>query len=173
MIIFVDMDDVVADAYQAHIDMYNEDFNENLTLEDTYGKEVWECVPKERQKSVIDHMFRVGFFKDLKVIPDSQEVLAELCKKHEVFTASTATEFPYSLREKSDWLDKHFPFIPWQRRILCGDKHILRGDILIDDYGYNLDGFQGRGIMFTSPHNVNITRFERANGWKEIAEKLL
>lgn len=173
MTIFVDMDDVIADAYTAHIEIYNKDFNEQLTLEDTYGKKVWECVPKDRQHSVINDMFRVGFFKDLAVIPDSQKVVAELCKKYDVFIASTATEFPDSLREKSDWLDKFFPFIPWQRRILCGDKHILRGDVLIDDYGYNLESFQGRGIMFTSPHNVNVTGFERADNWKEVAEKLL
>lgn len=173
MTIFVDMDDVIADAYKAHIDVYNKDFNEQLTLEDTYGREVWESVPKDRQQSVIDHMFRVGFFKDLEVIPDSQELLAELCKKHDVFIASTATEFPHSLREKSDWLDKFFPFISWRQRILCGDKHILRGDVLIDDYAHNLKGFQGRGIMFTSPHNVKDTTFERANNWKEVAEKLL
>ena len=82
-------------------------------------------------------------------------------------------EFPQSLREKSDWLDQYFPFIPWQNRILCGNKNILKGDVLIDDRSKNLAPFDGRSIMFTSPHSMNVTAFERADTWQDIADKLL
>ena len=173
MTIFVDMDEVIADAYMAHIDIYNQEFNANLKLKDCFGKEAWQCVPVDHQQSIKLHTHRVGFFKDLKVIPDSQEVLRELSRKYEVFIASAAMEFPQSLREKSDWLDEFFPFIPWQKRILCGDKFILKGDLLIDDRSKNLKNFDGRTIMFTSPHNANTTDFERADTWKDIADKLL
>lgn len=173
MTIFVDMDEVIADAFGAHLDLYNEEFNAQLKREDCYGREAWQCVPQEHQQSIRDYTWRDGFFKDLKVIPDSQEVLFELSKKYEVYIASAAMEFPQSLREKSDWLDEFFPFIPWQNRILCGNKHVLKGDVLIDDRGKNLEPFHGRSIMFTSPHNTNITTFERADTWKDIADKLL
>ncbi|AEM71323.1 5'(3')-deoxyribonucleotidase [Allomuricauda ruestringensis DSM 13258] len=173
MTIFVDMDEVIADAYNAHLNIYNQEFNAQLTLEDCYGKEFWQCVPKEHQQSIKDHTRRDGFFGDLKVIADSQEVLEALSKKYEVYIASAAMEFPQSLREKSDWLDKHFPFIPWQNRILCGNKHVLKGDVLIDDRSKNLKPFEGRSIMFTSPHNTTVTAFERVDTWKDIANKLL
>ncbi len=173
MIIFVDMDEVMADAYGAHLELYNAEFNANLTLEDCHGKEVWQCVPEVHQDTVRQHNWRVGYFRNLRVIPDSQEVLFELNKKHEVYIASAAMEFPNSLKEKSDWLDEFFPFIPWKKRILCGDKFILKGDVLIDDRSKNLKHFEGRSIMFSSPHNANTTDFERAANWKEIAAKLL
>jgi len=173
MTIFVDMDEVIADAYMAHIEIYNQEFNANLQIADCYGKEAWQCVPEEHQLSIKQHTQRDGFFKDLRIIPDSQEVLRELSLKHDVYIASAAMEFPQSLREKSDWLDAFFPFIPWQKRILCGDKFILKGDILIDDRSKNLINFEGRSILFTSPHNTNTTDFERADTWKEIADKLL
>ncbi len=173
MTIFVDMDEVIADAYMAHIDIYNQEFNANLQIEDCFGKEAWQCVPEEHQLSIKQHTHRVGFFKDLRIIQDSQEVLRELSLKHDVYIASAAMEFPQSLREKSDWLDAFFPFIPWQKRILCGDKSILKGDVLIDDRSKNLKNFDGRSILFTSPHNTNTTDFERAGTWKEIADKLL
>lgn len=173
MTIFVDMDEVIADAYIAHIEIYNQEFNAQLSLEDCFGREVWQCVPKEHQKNIKDHTRRIGFFRDLRVIPDSHEVLFELSKKHQVYIASAAMEFPDSLKEKSDWLDLYFPFIPWQNRILCGDKHILKGDVLIDDRSKNLKPFDGRSIMFSSPHNVNENSFERARNWQEIADKLL
>jgi len=173
MIIFVDMDEVIADAYRAHIDLYNEEFNAQLKMEDCHGKEAWQCVPEEHQQSIKGHTWRAGFFEGLNVIPDSQEVLFELNRKHEVYIASAAMEFPQSLREKSDWLDRYFPFIPWQKRILCGDKFILKGDVLIDDRSKNLKNFNGRAIMFTSPHNVHTNHFERADTWQDIANKLL
>lgn len=173
MTIFVDMDEVIADAYQAHLDLYNKEFNAKIKVEDCYGREAWQSVPEEHQQSIKGHTWRVGFFRDLDVIPYSQEVLFELGKRHDVYIASAAMEFPQSLREKSDWLDEHFPFIPWQKRILCGDKFILKGDLLIDDRSKNLKNFDGRTIMFTSPHNTNTIDFERADNWQDIASKLL
>ena len=173
MIIFVDMDEVIADAYQAPIDIYNQEFDAQFTAEECMGREFWQCVPQEHQQSVRDHTHRDGFFKNLKVIDGSQDVLEALSKKHEVYIASAAMEFPQSLREKSDWLDQFFPFIPWQNRILCGNKHVLKGDVLIDDRSKNLGFFDGRSIMFTSPHNTEVKTFERADTWRDIADKLL
>ena len=49
----------------------------------------------------------------------------------------------------------------------------VKGDILIDDRSFNLDYFDGRTIMFTSPHNMNSTGHERANNWQEVGELLL
>ncbi|AKA34764.1 5' nucleotidase, NT5C type [Flagellimonas lutaonensis] len=173
MTLFVDMDEVLAETYLRHIELYNQDFGENLTVEECKGKEVWQVVPKERQKSIQNHANTIGFFRDLKPVKDSQEVMRELCDRYEVYIASAAMQFPYSLKEKSDWLDEHFPFIHWRKRILCGDKYILRGDVLIDDRSYNLEPFDGSTILFTSPHNIFQNGFERANNWQEIAEKLL
>ena len=173
MTLFIDMDEVIADAYLAHIEHYNNDFSESLTLEECYGKEVWQCVPESRQDSVRKHASREGFFRDLKPIEGSQEILEVLAKHYELYIASAAMQYPKSLKEKSDWLDIYFPFISWRNRILCGDKHILKGDILIDDRSYNLQKFEGRSLLFTSPHNVNSNGFERVNNWEEVARKLL
>lgn len=173
MRIFVDMDEVLADTYGAHIEIYNAEFNGTLTSEQCNGTEVWKMVPEAHQESVRKHARQRGFFRNLKPIANSIEILAKLVSEHEVYVASAAMQFPNSLEEKSDWLDEHFPFIPWRNRILCGDKHVLKGDVLIDDRSYNLANFEGRGILFTSPHNVNTTGYERVNTWLELGEKLL
>ncbi|WP_419212876.1 5' nucleotidase, NT5C type [Maribacter sp. X9] len=173
MILFVDMDEVIADTYGAHIELYNTEFNGKLTKELCAGMEVWRMVPDAHQESVRKHATRRGFFRALKPIADSQEVLAKLAEKYEIYIASAAMQFPNSLEEKSEWLDEHFPFIPWQNRILCGHKHILKGDVLIDDRSYNLASFEGRSLQFTSPHNINTEGFERVDTWLEVAEALL
>ncbi|MBD1260345.1 5'(3')-deoxyribonucleotidase [Maribacter polysiphoniae] len=173
MTIFVDMDEVIADTFGAHIEIYNTEFNGNLTPEACKGSEVWKMVPKAHQESIRKHATRRGFFKNLNPIEGSKDILKELAEKYNVYIASAAMQFPNSLEEKSEWLDEHFPFIPWQNRILCGHKHILKGDVLIDDRSYNLEMFNGRSILYSSPHNAYTNGFERADTWEEIGEKLL
>jgi 5'(3')-deoxyribonucleotidase len=72
------------------------------------------------------------------------------------------------LFEKSEWLDKYFPFIGWQYRVLCGYKYIIDADYLIDDHTFNLKTFKGQGILFTSPHNVHENGYPRVNNWAEV-----
>jgi 5'(3')-deoxyribonucleotidase len=173
MTIFVDMDDVLADTFGMHIKLYNEEFNENLTLADISTGEVWQNVPEARRKSIAQHARKEGFFIDLEPLKDSIEVMEALYAKHEVYIATAATQFPNSLQEKSIWLAKYFPFITWEHQIMCGHKFILRGDLLIDDRTLNLDKFVGDTLLFTSPHNNQEGGYERVASWKEIAEKLL
>lgn len=172
MTIFVDMDDVLADTYGKHIELYNQEHQQELTLAHITGGEVWQNVPEQHQMSIHDHVNRIGFFRDLEPIKDSQQVMEALWHKHEVYIATAATQFPNSLKEKSDWLDEHFPFITWQHRIMCGHKFILNGDLLIDDRSYNLDKFQGDTLLFDSPHNVHDTGYTRVHNWLEVAERL-
>lgn len=173
MTIFIDMDDVLADTYGKHIELYNQEYSQNLTLEKVNGGEVWQNVPEEHQESIHRHVHEKGFFRNLKPIHDSIEVVRELSEKHEVYIASAAMQFPNSLLEKSEWLDEHMPFIDWQHRILCGHKYILRGDLLIDDRAYNLEKFEGDTILFTSPHNLHENGYDRVFDWKTIGSRLL
>ena len=173
MIIFVDMDEVIADAYGHFIRLYNREFGENLSLAEIKHGEAWQNVPLERQARVKQYHWEPGFFRDLDPMEHSQDVLKELSSRHEVYIATAATQFPNSLREKSDWLDLYFPFIHWKNRILCGDKSILKGDVLIDDRSYNLQSFDGRSIMYASPHNNGSNGFEKVYNWLEIKDLLL
>ncbi|MDX1470353.1 MAG: 5'(3')-deoxyribonucleotidase [Flavobacteriaceae bacterium] len=173
MTIFIDMDEVIADTYGMHLELYNKEFNANLTLEECSGSEIYDMVPENCLPNVRKHVWTDGFFRGLKPLKDSQEVVKQLFDKHDVYIASAAMQFPNSLLEKSEWLDEHFPFITWERRILCGHKHVLKGDVLIDDRSFNLEPFEGRSIMFSSPHNHNVNKFERVNSWKEVADLLL
>jgi 5'(3')-deoxyribonucleotidase len=43
----------------------------------------------------------------------------------------------------------------------------VQGDVLIDDHDFNLSAFPGRAIVFSSPHNMLLTAYERMNGWKD------
>ena len=103
-------------------------------------------------------------------IADSKliRIVKELSEKHEVFIVSAATEFPNSLKEKYDWMKEYFPFISWRNFVLCGDKSIVSGDIMIDDHEKNLIHFNGEKILYDAQHNKLVKGYLRLNNWIEI-----
>jgi 5'(3')-deoxyribonucleotidase len=168
----IDMDEVMADTIDKFIEVYRRDHQTEILLEEMDGKEFHELLPDSLNDSWRSYVNQPGFFRDLKVMPGAQEVVKQLCQKYDVYVASAAMEFRHSLIDKYDWLEENFPFIDWKHIIFCGHK-IVDVQIMIDDRIRNFAGFKGRPILFSSPHNVHITEYERADNWAAVADKLL
>ncbi|GEO20394.1 5' nucleotidase, NT5C type [Cyclobacterium qasimii] len=168
--IAIDMDGVLADVYQQLIDMHYSESGITLKSSDMVGMTEAEAFPH-----LLKHVHTKGFFETVPLIPGGQEVVAELSKQYKIFIVSAATEFPLSLTEKHNWLNKHFPFISWQQMVFCGSKEIIKTDIMIDDHFKNLDVFDGKTFLFTQPHNEKSSpgKHERVNNWNEIKKILL
>lgn len=170
--LLIDMDDVMADTSQKIINTVNNAFNCN------YTKDILVTNPKikeEYQEKYLTQRHKLwdkGFFRDIPLMPDAQEVIQNLYGKYEIFIVSAATEFPNSMSEKLEWLEDYFPYIGWSHTVFCGHKWMIRADYIIDDHEKNLINFTGKGLLFDSPHNKHITDFQRVNSWKEI-EKIL
>ena len=168
--ICVDMDEVMADTLSEHLRRYNETFDEALTPSDLAGKGLWQVAPEDRQGQVRAFLDAEDFFEDLPLMPGAQQVLQELAARFDVFIATQAMTVPNSLGPKYRWLQRHFPFIPPQNYVFCGNKSILRADYLIDDLPRNLDRFEGKGLLYTAPHNLTATEYTRVNHWDDVAE---
>ena len=54
--------------------------------------------------------------------------------------------------------------------IICHDKSLIRGDVLIDDNPNNLHDFPGVSITFAKPWNQQDLTFFRSNNWQQIEE---
>ena len=171
--IAIDMDEVIADVNHRFIEWYDRDFKTVLSVDQMNGKHFREIVPAEHLEKVRSYPHTDGFFQGLRVMPDSQRVISELSKKYEIFIASAAMEFKYSLLHKHKWMTEHFPFISWKNIVLCGDKSIINADYLIDDHAYHFKNFHGQGILFDSPHNMNEEWNPRVKNWNEVGELLL
>jgi 5'-nucleotidase len=168
--ICVDMDEVVADTLAEHLRRYNQAFDEDVTPDDLAGKGLWEIAPLDRREQVWAFLDAEDFFEVLDVIPDSQQVLKDLSSRFEIFIATKAMVVPNSLGPKYRWLQRHFSFIPPTHYVFCGTKSILRADYLIDDDSRNLIRFEGQGLLYTAPHNLEVTGFVRVNNWLEVAD---
>ncbi|HKZ66349.1 MAG TPA: hypothetical protein VJ111_08350 [Chitinophagaceae bacterium] len=169
--IAIDMDGVLSDTVSQFIAWEEKETGIRKSIEEIMGKPELEVFPNSKK-----HLHTENFFRSTAVIKDSQEIVARLNEKYEVFIVSAATEFPKSLTEKQAWLNEFFPFITWHQIVFCGHKQIVQADIMIDDHFKNLNNFTGPlSILFTQPHNAYADngRHKRVNSWQEIAQMLL
>jgi 5'(3')-deoxyribonucleotidase len=168
--ICVDMDEVIADTLAEHLRRYNQTFDEDVTPEDLAGKGLWEIAPVDRQAQLRAFLDAEDFFENLDLMPGAQEVLKGLSSRFEIFIATQAMVVPNSLGPKYRWLQRHFAFIPPTHYVFCGTKSILRADFLIDDQPRNLQRFEGKGLLYSAPHNLTVMGFTRVDNWQQVDE---
>lgn len=171
--IAVDMDEVIADFLSKHLALYNAEFGESLTPDDLRGKKLHDLVVEERRPQLETFLTADDFFGDLGIVEGSQQVISDLTERYEVFVTTSAMEYPTSFVAKYRWLEEHFPFVPANNIVFCGDKGIVAADYLIDDNARHFARFRGEGILFTAPHNVEENRYRRVNGWQDVREMFL
>lgn len=89
-----------------------------------------------------------GFFSELSELPFAIESVKHLSSIHDVwFLSRPSFKNVNSYSEKAIWIRDKFGYDLQKKLILCGDKSLLRGDILIDDSdNANQDKFEGLWI---------------------------
>ncbi len=181
-VILTDMDSIIADFYFGVLDAYKADTGVDLPPEYIGG---WDC-DFPNGKNIFHYFSQPGFFRNLKVIPGSQEVLKALHDQgNEIVIASAAT-LTNAPGEKYEWLDEHFPWIKRDRVFFGKEKFRLRGDVLIDDHHLNVKAWKeqnrfGVTLGITYPYNaaheaefdtLAVGYQEMDKAWKTIAKEL-
>ena len=163
--LLVDMDGVLADVYSQFLRLEREETGVHLPPASLRGKLEAEAFPHYEK-----HVHSKDFFRTAPVMSGSVEGLRYLNEKYKVVVVSSAMEFPDSLFEKRMWMAEFYPFISWTQLVFCGDKSVIRGEIMIDDHPKNLNYFQGRKILFTQPHNLLLPdeTWQRVSNWEEL-----
>jgi 5'(3')-deoxyribonucleotidase len=167
------MDEVMADTFQYCLDLYNAEFQRDLTPACFEGKHLFEVIEPAHRARVRGYFGEHEFFANISVMEGALEVVQELSERHEVFVVSAAMDVPCSFAAKFEWLDRYFPFIPSSHIVFCGDKSIVLADYLIDDNIGQLHAFRGEGILFHAPHNVLENRYRRVKNWEEVRRLFL
>ena len=164
----IDMDEVIADSLSHHLELYNQATGECLSPERIREEGLDGVVPARLRELFERIPHQDGFFEDLGVVEGSQHALRLLESRFDVFITSAAMDVPFSFDSKYRWLQRHFPFIPPNRIVFCGDKEIINADYLIDDRSRHFARFRGTGILFTAPHNARERARLRAGNWDDV-----
>ena len=171
MRIAIDMDEVLADAHGGQRALYRE-LGFDPTDDEVRGCELRDVAPPEMVKSVEQRLHSGLFFANLAPMEGAQAAVSRLMETHEVFVATAAMEYPASCAHKVAWMERHFPQVPASNLVFCGDKSILRADVLIDDHARHFDGFSGAGLLFHALHNVNEDWPHRLSHWDDCDARL-
>ena len=76
--IIIDMDDVLADASARILEIFNELNDTNVTKDFFDNTDFYEFINSNRYKPYRPQLFEPGFFRNLAVMPDAQDVVKEL-----------------------------------------------------------------------------------------------
>lgn len=105
-----------------------------------------------------------GFCRTLSVYPGATDGVAALHRIADVYIVTSPWNSNRTWTyDREQWLAEHFG-IPHSRVVHTSAKHLVRGDVLVDDKTETLHTWQaehptGRAIQWTTPHN-------RADAWE-------
>lgn len=127
-IVYVDMDNVLVD-FPWGIDQLSEEM-------------------RKKYEGDLDEV--PGFFADLPPIDGAIEAFHKLSREYDTYILSTAPwRNPSAWIDKVRWVHEHLPEVGHKRLILSHNKHLNKGDYLIDDRKANGAGdFSGEHIHF-------------------------
>lgn len=168
MTILCDIDNTILNTSEVLLQWCNERYGTSYVYNDitsydwfneTFGNDVWSITDSKE------------FWLDTKVNPDAIKVLYTMLRKQNDVYFVTASHFNDALGFKIRHIQAQMPaeLRHDNKYIVASDKYMLwdGGTIIIDDYPYNLYGFDKR-ILFEQPWNYLCSFGRKAQNWHEV-----
>ena len=172
MIILIDADDVLEDLSPKWVAWLNARYGLNAPYETHTDWNMEHVFPTLSREQVYDVEMNEEFYATLEPLPGAVSCVRRLVEEgHSVYVVTTT---PYQIvRAKMEQvIFRYFPFLSWKNVILTSNKHLIQGDVLIDDGVHNLLGGSYRKILMTGPYNKDFDAegagMIRVHNWDEI-----
>ena len=172
MIILIDADDVLEDLSPKWVAWLNARYGLNAPYETHTDWNMEHVFPELSREQVYDVEMNEEFYATLEPLPGAVSCVRRLVEEgHSVYVVTTT---PYQIvRAKMEQvIFRYFPFLSWKNVILTSNKHLIQGDVLIDDGVHNLLGGSYRKILMTGPYNKDFDAegagMIRVHNWDEI-----
>lgn len=173
--ILVDMDGVLENLGEVWAEIINEKFGTNVSYENLTEWDMqknFPDVPVEEITSILD---LPGLWERLTPSPNADYYLQKLLDDGHKIVIVTASHFNSLKIKLENCLFKYYPFLSYKDVIICHQKNLIQGDILIDDGIHNFSDTQRFKIIFSAPYNKQFiadqlpgTNYFRCNNWEEV-----
>lgn len=143
--ILVDVDGIVADTLPTWLEWIERLTGVKATPADITNWTLHACPPLNKLKpnQLYDILNMPGFNANLPLMPGAAKELFELHNQGHNLYLLTARFGDVCISETLKWVKEHLPFInPEKQMGFMADKHLVRGDVLIDDKGETLIKYQ-------------------------------
>lgn len=170
MTILVDMDDTIENLGLAWVEYLNRKYDKNVIWNDIRNWDMQLAYPSLTNVQIYGALEDENLWDAVTVKEDAPHYLKKLIdEKNDVFIV-TAAWYKTILPKVEKCLFKYFPFLKWEQVIVTTNKHLIKGDILVDDNPQNFIGGDYFGILFTAPHNLDFDDTDadliRVDNWK-------
>lgn len=168
--ILIDLDGVVFDFTRRWVELANYKYGLCLKDSDIDDWEMYKCtggrLSKKKANAII---WESGFFRHMVPIKGAIYAIEVMnAAGHDIYfvTACKAGGF----QDKEDCLSEHLTFPP--KMVFTEHKHVVAGDLLVDDKLSNLINWQkdnpgGTALCFAQPYNSEYKGF-RAPDWNGV-----
>jgi 5'(3')-deoxyribonucleotidase len=172
--ILCDMDGIITDLLKKWLNRYNDDHGDDLTVADLKEPDIHKAVKPGVGTDMYDYIKEPGFFDDLEPIPGAIKTLTALgMEGHNVFIATAHADNPQCASAKIRWAQEHLGFSRKQV-ILIHAKHLLRGDVFIDDTPKKITAYKeawpdSKVLTIAYPYNEDVAGVAdlRAKDWSK------
>lgn len=172
-VVLLDFDDVLFDFLGTVTKRYNEITGENLSVEDFKTWDLSETGDIHVFMSIIKDP---NLWKDMPEKDGAMEIVQRLINDGRwnvlICTACTTLE-EYVV--KVGLIEEKIPGFDTAKILNIADKHLVRGDVIVDDKVENLDKcarYGTKGILYDMPHNRTCHKFQRIYSLKHLPEIL-
>ena len=175
-IIFIDIDDTLADTRRAVYNLYVEVTGDASGSINTKSKRYTDFCPTWTDEQVSD-LFKTGYtlYEKVECIPGAKEAVNELIKRDydvRIATIHVATGVP----AKQEWIDKHFPMLSekvYYINSTNANKDVFEGHSIIDDDLRNIKNNKSiKPILLDFYGIYDNTRVIQCKTWKEVLSNL-
>jgi 5'(3')-deoxyribonucleotidase len=151
--------------------LYNNDYNDNLTIEDITQWGLNVLVKEECGLKIYDYLARPDFYDHVLPIEGAIEGISKLEEAgFKLFYVSTCV--PETMDQKMRWMIKNVPSFNWKQTVFTHEKALIDVDALIDDGPHNLLAMPGyvSTIRFDQPYNRDTPANAHTRTWHNMVE---
>lgn len=135
--ILLDCDGILADFYNPYLKFINNHLGSNYCQNDISTWEALDCLNLQHLSEIVKcHVKSEGFCLNIPPYEESIEGFNKLKEICHVVIVTSPTTSKFWFYERLQWLEKYFNIDPHDV-IFAKQKHLICGDMLIDDYVKN------------------------------------
>lgn len=176
-IVLVDMDDVLENLQEAWIKRLNQKYCRNVDGNTVKDWNVGLYYPNLTRDEVLSPLYEDNFWTSVKPKEDAIFYLKKLYDEGFSIFIVTSSHYATLVNKFEQALFPYYPFIDMDHIIICSNKQLIKGHVLIDDGAHNLidseittaDYYK---VLFTANPNIDFDTIKhgikRVSNWHEV-----
>ena len=187
--ILFDFDDILNDLSKCWIAELNRTYGTRVNFDEVKDYELVESFPELSSYQLYAPYLDGRLYLDIHPVKEAQRLVERLATTDELYVCTaglvgvnTMIVYEYLWNNETTkctdnllrFLGEYYPQFRQENVIICTQKHMIVGDVLIDDNPAHLTAFPGARILLDKPYNrdfdASANGVLRAKNYNEIAK---